>query len=74
MNLSLPPLSAPRVTPPLPPLTAQPTTEQLLDKMVVVMFFDDGHGSGSWQARIRGSKYYGPCAQTARQAMLEALK
>jgi len=72
MNL-MPPLPALRHVTPLPPLAPLPTTDQLLEKMVVVMWFDDGHGGGTWQARTRGTKYYGPCAPTPRQAMIAAL-
>lgn len=70
MNLSLPPLLAPRATPPLPPLAPCLTTDQLIAQMRVVMFFP---GTG-WQARRMGCKEYGPVAATPREAMLEALK
>lgn len=69
MTLPPPPLPAARIAPPLPPLTSQPTTEQLLEKMIVVMCF-----GATWQARRKGCKDYGPAMPTARQAMLEALK
>lgn len=64
----LPPL--PALRPPLPPLAAQPTTEQLLDQMIVVMHFPQT----GWQARRKGCKDYGRAMPTPREAMLEALK
>lgn len=70
MIIRPPTLPTLRIAPPLPPLAPQPTTDQLLLQMRVVMFFP---GSG-WQARRMDTKDYGPVAPTARQAMLEALK
>lgn len=77
--MSLPPLLmrlSPPGTAPLPPLqslASAPTTDQLLDQMVVVLYYGEQHAP-TWQARRRGCKDYGAAALTARQAMLNALK
>lgn len=76
----MPALPLPPLRPPMPaiksialPGAPQPTTDELLDQMVSVLYYGELHAA-TWQARRRGCKDYGEAALTARQAMLNALK